>query len=288
MTPDPDLRLVERTRIVGSEGFLFSVPEWAIGIALLVAMLAAIEVGRRYGAHDLRALGEANEEAFNVSGAALGLLALLLAFTYSVASTHFDLRKQLVLKEANELGTAYLRTDFAPEPQRRELRDLLREYADLRVEFSASGLDAARHAEMLADTDRLHARIWSAAVRSVEGRAPTPADALLISSLNDVIDVHAERLRAHRDHVPDVVIELLVLVALAAIGLLGYAAGRKGDRRHWLRALLPLLVVAVMLLIIDLDRPREGLIQVSQQPLLDVQASLHAAPAPPSAHPSGK
>jgi hypothetical protein len=275
---------------LGSEGFLFNVPEWVIGLALLVAMLVSLQIGRRYGEHDRRTLGEINEEAFNLSGAALGLLALLLAFTYSVASTHFDLRKSLVLKEANAIGTAWLRSDFAPEAQRRELRDLLREYVDLRVNFSASGLDATRHAAMLADTDRLQARLWNTTVRAFEGRATTQVEALAVAAMNDVFDAHAERLRAHRDHVPDVVIELLIVVALAAVGLLGSGAGRNGEPRHWLRALLPLLIVAVILLIIDLDRPREGLVQVSQAPLLDLQAMVHAAPAPAPApaNPSGK
>jgi len=277
---------------VGSDGFLFTVPWWVIGIGLLAAMLAAIGIGRRYGVRDLARLGERNEEAFNLSGAALGLLALLLAFTYSLASGHYDLRKTLVLKEANAIGTAWLRADFAPEPQRSELRGLLRDYVDLRVDFSTTGRDPARHAELLAESDRLHARIWGATVRAFSGRATTPIDALAVDAVNAVIDVHGERLRAHRDHVPAVVIALLIAVALAAMGLLGYAAGRKGERRQWLRTLLPLLITAVILVILDLDRPREGFILVSQQPLLDLQAAIHASPAPSlpagSAVPAGK
>lgn len=259
------------------EDLLYRVPEWAIAVGLLALLLAAIELGRRYGQRDHDRFGTPEEDSASLSGASLGLLALLLAFTYSVASNHFDLRKQLLLKESNEIGTAYLRTDFSPQPQRGELQELLRAYTDLRVGFSDSGLDPARYAEMLRESDRLHAEIWSSAQRSLAGRTPTPVDALLFNSLNGVIDVHAERLRAQRDHVPEAVLFLLIVVAVASVGMLGYAAGRKGDRRQWLRALLPVMIVAVITLIIDLDRPRSGFIHVSQQPLLDLQASLRAA-----------
>ena len=259
---------------------LFLWPEWSIAIALVAVLLGVVELARRYGRRDHDRFGAVEEDSASLSGASLGLLALLLAFTYSVASNHYDLRKQLVLKEANEIGTAFLRTDLSPAPQRAELRGLLRSYADVRVEFSASGLDAERHAAVLRDSERLQTAMWSAAVRSVEGRTPTPLDALLFQALNGVIDVHAERLRAQRDHVPEVVIFLLMAVAVASVAMLGYAAGRKGDRRQWLRAMLPVLIVLVITLIIDLDRPRSGLILVSQQPLIDLQASLHAPPPP--------
>lgn len=263
------------------DGILFRLPEWAVALALVAGMLATVELAWRYGQHDRDRFGATEEDNASLSGASLGLLALLLAFTYSVASNHYDLRKQLLLKEANEIGTAFLRADLSPAPQRTELRELLRSYADLRVGFSDSALEPVRHAAMLRETNRLHAAIWSAAERSVEGRAPTPLDALLFQSLNGVIDVHSERLRAQRDHVPEVVILLLIAVALASVAMLGYAAGRKGERRKWLRALLPVLIVCVITLIIDLDRPRRGLIRVSQQPLLDLQTSLHvAAPTP--------
>ena len=262
------------------EDLLYRVPEWAIAVGLLALLLAAIELGRRYGQRDHDRFGTPEEDSASLSGASLGLLALLLAFTYSVASNHFDIRKQLLLKESNAIGTAYLRSGFAPEPQRAELEDLLRAYTDVRVGFTESGLDPARYVELLRESERLHGEIWAAGKRSVAGRTPTTLDALLIDSLNSVFDVHAERLRAQRDHVPVAVLFLLMLVSVASIAMLGYAAGRKGDRRHWIRALLPVLIVAVITLIVDLDRPRTGFIRVSQMPLLDLQASMRAAPVP--------
>jgi hypothetical protein len=271
------------------DAFMFDVPEWLVALGLLAAMLGAIALGRRYGEHDRARFGEKNDEGWSLSGAALGLLALLLAFTYSVVSAHFDNRKQLVVKESNAIGTAWLRTDFAPEASRRELRELLRDYVDLRCNFSHAGRDPKEHAALLEKSDRLQEAIWSATIRSVAGRPSTPVDALLIDAVNAMIDVHSERLRAHRDHVPSIVIGLLISVALASVGLVGYAAGRKGEQRHWMRTLIPLLLVAVIVLIIDLDRPREGFILVSQQPLLDLQVAIHASPAPSlPAAPTGK
>jgi hypothetical protein len=248
------------------EDILYRLPEWTIAVTLVALLLAAAELGRRYGQRDHDRFGTAEEDSASLSGASLGLLALLLAFTYSVSSSHYDLRKQLLLKESNAIGTAFLRADFLPQPQRGELQEHLRAYTDLRVGFSDSGLDPAKYAEMLGESDRLHAQIWSAAKRGVAGRTPTPLDALLFDALNGVIDVHAERLRAQRDHVPEAVLFLLSLVAVVSVAMLGYAGGRKGDRRQWLRALLPLLVVTVITLIIDLDRPRSGFVRVSQQP----------------------
>jgi hypothetical protein len=262
------------------DDILYYLSEWAIAAVLLVLLLGSMELGRRYGRRDHDRFDTNEEDSASLSGASLGLLALLLAFTYAVSLNHFDLRKQVLLKESNAIGTAYLRSDFLPEPQREELQGLLRRYTDVRVGFSDAGLDPARYVEMLRETDRLHAELWSSVRRAMAERTPTTLDALLVDALNGVIDVHAERLRAQRDHVPQAVLFLLAVVAAASVGLLGYAAGRKGDRRQWLRALLPVMIVAVITLIIDLDRPRSGLVQISQQPLLDLQASLRAAQLP--------
>ena len=178
-----------------NEEILYRLPLWSIAVGLAVLLLAAVGVARRYGQWDHDQFLTDEEDAASLSGASLGLLALLLAFIYSVATDHFDLRKQLVLKEANAIGTAHLRAGFAPEPQRTEIQGLLRTYTDLRIDFSEFTFDPR-------ETARLHEEIWSAARRAIVGHEPTTIDALLVQALNDVIDVHSERLRAQRDHVP--------------------------------------------------------------------------------------
>jgi uncharacterized membrane protein len=270
---------------VGQDELIFWVPLWSIALVLFVAMVATVEITMWFGGRVRAREGEEKQESSTVPSAVLGLLALLLAFTYALAANHYDIRKELVLRESNAIGTAWLRTDFAPAPARDELRDVLRRYADLRVEFSAAGTDLDRHTGMLSESDRVLARMWSAVTRAMEGRTPTPIDALIVASVNDVIDAHAARLRAMRDHVPELVIFLLMAVALIAVGIVGYASGRAGKRNHLTQLVLPALLVAVISVTLDLDRPRRGMITVSQQSLIDLQQSLKAT-APPN--PAGK
>jgi len=261
---------------------LYHASQWLIFGVLLALLLLAVEIGFRTG-HAVRDRVDdhAVSQITAIEAAVLGLLALLLAFTFSMAVARYEVRRALVVKEANAVGTAALRAQLLPEPARSEVAALFREYVGIRIELSEAGIDVNRFQAAMVATERLQQALWAQAAAAVRSESQSLGPALLLASLNDVIDVHSERLAARENHVPEIVLRLELLVAIFAVGLVGYGSGVGGRRNPISTAALALLLAAVVLLIVDLDRPRRGLIQVSPQPLIDLQRSLEgAAPAP--------
>ena len=261
---------------------LYNASEWLIFGVLLALLLLAVEIGFRTG-HAVRDRldDHAVSQIMAIQGTILGLLALLLAFTFSMAVDRYETRRALVVKEANAIGTAALRAQLLPEPARSDVAALLREYVGIRIELSEAGIDVNRFQAAMVASERLQQAFWVQAVAAVRGESQSLGPALLLASLNDVIDVHGERLAARENHVPEIVLRLELLVAIFAVGIVGYGSGAGGRRNPISTTVLALLLAAVALLIVDLDRPHRGLIQVSQQPLMDLQRSLEvAAPAP--------
>jgi len=203
-------------------------------------------------------------------GSILALLAFLLAVTMGMASDRFDTRRQIVLDEANAIGTTYLRAGYLPEAASAEIRELLRKYVPLRIRITASGDLAADIKKSEAILDRL----WTI----TEGVAQTTNQGDLVStfieSVNDTIDLHEARVTARNARVPETIVLLLFIGSALSLGMLGYSAGLTRRRSLLSAAVLIIALGAVLTIVVDLDRPREGLIQVSQQPLIDLQQQL--------------
>jgi hypothetical protein len=256
---------------------LYDVPLWAIGIAAMVLLLAAARIGFAVGRRSRTGEDVGEDGAFTTTqGAILGLLALLLAFTYSLAAGRHDLRKQVVIDEANAIGTAYLRAGLMPSPHREELERLLRRYVDLRLELASVPIFDPGASTAARESEATHASLWSVVSKLTTERTPTPVDALAVAAVNDVIDLHAKRLAALRDQVPEIVLVLLGFVATVALALTGFAAGIRGRRSRLLTFVLTLLIVAVMLVTMDLDRPRRGFIRSDQASMAELKKSLDA------------
>lgn len=204
----------------------------------------------------------------------LGLVALVLGFTFSLAFSRFDARRLTVLEEANAIGTAYLRAQLLPEPQRSEIAQLLREYAEVRVHATQEGqAEQAMHR-----SEELHERLWAQAVAAAEQDNHSIVTGIFIQSLNEVIDLHAKRvLIAMRSRVPVVI--WIGLFGLAMLGMMaiGYQSALAATRRSPAMFALVLAFSAVLLLIADLDRGHQGLLQVSQQSLIDLQKSMQVS-----------
>jgi hypothetical protein len=224
-------------------------------LLLILFYEVSFRLGRR-----LR-LEDSQRSQFNtVEASVLGLLALLLAFSFSMAETRFETRKHLVMEEANALGTSYLRTGLFEEPTQSKLRELLKEYLQLRVDFYSSPItfqnNPQRVREFLELTERLQNKFWSEAV-TVAKKTPTITAGLLLQSLNEVIDLHTARVVAMRNHVPETVILLLCLVAFFGMGAVGYGVGLTRSRNLFSMFALSLLIASIILVIIDMDQPRQ-------------------------------
>jgi hypothetical protein len=251
-------------------------PAWLICGLLLAALLLAAEVGYRFArrrrgdsarAEDTGGLGI-------ILGALLGLLSLLLGFTYSYVIIRAEARKSAIISEANAIGTAYLRALLLPAPVGPELQSVLREYLDTRILTDEVGQDPERLRQATRYSEEVQGRIWPLVQRALAGRTPNPVDALLVQSLNEVIDLHTVRLAAGRDHVPAVVMWMLSFCSVVAMFLCGFVSGAGGPRHFGRDSVIAVMIVAVTFIILDLDRPRSGFIRVSQQSLEDLRQSL--------------
>ena len=255
---------------MSASGIIDALPLWALGLITVAIVLLSIELGWRLGNRN-RQRSEKEKEApiGAVVGATLGLLAFLLAFTFGMAATRYDTRRSAVLQESNAVGTTYLRADFLPEPPRTEVRNLLREYAALRVQ----GASTIMSPEGMTKTAVLHDRLWAAAA-IVDRKADPVLVGLFIQSLNETIDLDAVRVAAYRNKIPDIIWYSLYLITILTMAEIGYQFGLSGARSWTVTILLALVFTAVILLIADLDRPQQGLLQVSQQALLDLLGKI--------------
>ena len=251
-------------------GTLDAIPLWGlypitVGLVLLAAE-AGFLLGRR---HRLRSQEEAQKAPVGeIVAAMLGLLALLLGFTFSLAASRFDMRRSLVLDEANALGTAWLRAGLLPEPQRGEGRRLLHQYLEVRLGV----VDPEKVAEIIGRSEELQDQLWAEAEALGQSQPGSVMTGMYIASLNEVFDLHAKRVSyGLRVRVASIIRAALYLVAVLAIGAIGYHGGMAGCRQ--MRVVLPLALTfsAVLLLIADLDRPQEGLFRVSHASLEDLR-----------------
>jgi CDP-diglyceride synthetase len=254
---------------------LFGLDGLIIAIVLFLMLIIATAVGYLVGSRQASDTNDVNRSQFStIQGAVLGLLALLLGFTFAMTLSRFDTRKNLVLEEANAIGTTYLRAQLLPEPYNTEVSALLHQYVDVRLEFYNAGIDEKRLRAANEQTDLLHRQLWSRVKKAAKVDSHSITTGLFIQSLNEVIDLHEKRITAMRNHVPDSVILLLFIVAILTLGLTGYGSGLTGKRHFFVTTTVAILIVAVIYLIIDLDRPRRGLIKVSQQSMIDLRESI--------------
>jgi hypothetical protein len=247
-------------------------PLWSVFATSLAAILLSAEIGHRLGhARHKRAEHEKEPTVGAIVAAELGLLAFLLAFTFSLAASWFQSRRETLLDESNAIGTTFLRAKMLPEPEGSQTRQLLRNYVDARIAAVRDGTveSAIQHSIELQD------KLWAAATTVAAKDPRSIPTGLFIQSLNEVIDLHAKRLLvALRSRIPTVVWAVLFAVAILSFGSMGYAGGLTGARRSPAVLAVALIFAAVIWLVIDLDRPQEGLLRVSQQPMIELRASM--------------
>ena len=252
-----------------------SIEPWLLFVGLFGLFLVAVEGGFRVGRRQEAGINDkARIEITTGEAAVLGLLALLLSFSFSMSGSRYEIQRGLVSEEANAIGTTYLRARLLPEPHRTEVAGLLREYVDVRLEFYAAGMDREKLQKAYDKTEQLHNRMWAEAVAAAEQDQRAVTTGLFVQSLNDVIDLHAKRVTALENRVPLPMFLMLVFVAATAMGLMGYASGTTVHRNLIMTTMVALLIATIIALIVDLHRPRQGLIRVSQQSMIDLRDSI--------------
>jgi hypothetical protein len=254
---------------------VYEANEWVLGSVCFALMVIASEVGFRLGRRSGNyATKDTKPQHLTVEAGILGVLGLLLGFTMSMALTRFEARKHLVLEEAQAIGAAYLLTQLLPADEGKEIRDLLRAYTTVRIRGTDTRdvyqqIRAARQ-----EARRVQELFWRRASAYAQKEPNVVRAGLLLQSLRDVIQLDAARWMAFQDHVPAMVIYAISIVGLLAVMTVGYTFGLSGLRQSFSMCILSLAITLVLAIIVDVDRPREGLIRVSQQPLLDLQEEL--------------
>ena len=240
-----------------------------VAILILGALALATEFGYRSGRRSVKSREAPSAGLVGaIQGAMLGLLGLLLGFSFAGAAGRFMERQDLIIHEANAIGTAYLRADLLEEPSRTQLRDALAVYVRDRIEVSRR-VHRGLTAEDVATIDRHHQSIWAAARAGAEAK-PAALIAVL-NPVNEVIDLHSLRIAAGRKHLPALVMGLLSVCSLLAMGVIGYGCGLAGRRCRPMTISLAILVGAALWTTIDLDHPRIGLIRLSDAPLEELR-----------------
>jgi hypothetical protein len=233
----------------------------AIALGVFAGLIAFLEAGYWIGRRRAAA-GGAGEGTGTIEAAVFALLGLLLAFTFSGGMSRLDVRRDLVVSEANAIGTAYLRLDLLPADAQPGLRRLFGDYLEARrrVYDSLPDMTAAEaaHAHAL----EIQRAIWQGAVSACQS-VPDPRPAqILLPAINDMIDVAATRSIASATHQSLPVFVLLVAVALLSALLAGYSTGVR-NTRSWFQVLVYAVVVALTVYtVLDLEYPRAGLIRV--------------------------
>mgnify|MGYP000928124094 CR=1 FL=1 len=256
----------------------YALSTFFITLVLFFGMLVLLEAGRWVGNRRLTSDAEgARAGTGAIEGAVFALLGLLIAFTFSGAASRFDVRRNLVIEEANAIGTAYLRLDLLPTDAQPALRDLFRRYVDSRLEAYRRLPDIEAAKAELARSIQLQEEIWTQVIAAgrVEGAQP-PATMLLLPALNQMIDIVTTRAMATQLHPPLVIFVLLFGLALTSALLAGYGMAG-GQSRNWLHMIGFAAVMAVAVyVIIDIEYPRLGLIRVDafDQALMEVRASM--------------
>lgn len=260
--------------------FLLDIDSRLVALGLALLMASTLEAGYRLGRrHHARVAESARSQIGAIQGATLGLLALLLGFTFSLALERHDDRSRALGAEANALGTLWLRSGLLPESLRADTQPRLAAYIRQRIETtSLPQSEHARHAELARREAAMQADLWRLAAASAAPQSGLDPEfaALYVEAMNDAIDAHGVHEAASARHVPPVVLLLLLLSFGLAGSVVGYASGVHGHRGLVSNTLMLGLITVLVYLIVDLDRPRRGLIMVDPAAMQQLEALLPA------------
>jgi hypothetical protein len=262
-----------------TETSLDRTPLWLLYAGTVLLLLAGGEIGYRLGAWHRARRPDGDKAPTNaIMGSILGLLAFMLAFTFGMSSSRFDVRRQLVLDEASAVLRAYQRAEVLPEPQSDEARRLLREYVALRLRLAQ--FERLKEIESaVRQSERLQDALWAQAV-SLSDR-PSAVLSGFMQSLSEMTDLQMKRVRAAVwNRIPPTIELVLYSIAFLGLAAMGFNAGLSGSRTVAPALLLVLAFSTIIVLIIDLERPRQSLFHVSQEPLADVARRIQVAQPP--------
>jgi hypothetical protein len=244
-------------------------PVWAVYVALIITLMVVAEIGFRMGLRIQENSENRGESKMTgaVVGGMLGLMAFLMAFTIGIVLNQQGERRAVVVDEANAIGTAWLRAGFLDEPDMTSARGLLQEYTEIRLDAAA---DPTKIGPTIVRSEEIHNELWRIMEESVARGNDSDIMGLMIESVNDVIDIHALRLSKVNLRLPRILGILLFIATILSFMLIGVASSTDGKRDTAAMLLFAVVFSAVLIVIVDLDRPQEGMLTVSQTAMSDL------------------
>ena len=253
---------------------LFSGLPLCVVLVVTVGVLSGgFEGGFLLGRHRYRRLNKERDSLVGpMVAATLGLLAFMLAFTFGVAADHFNIRRHLVLDEANAIRATYGMAEMLAEVPRVESRKLLREYVDNRLNKIQTREELRL---MVSRGEKIQKQLWSIAMAGEAQSTGTASSWLYVQSLSDMVNMQAKRISyGAYGRIPPSIWVVLYWLAILGMAAMGYHAGLVGIRGFFAYPVLILTFSLVMVLIYDLDRPKQRVFKVSQQAMIDLQQTL--------------
>lgn len=249
----------------------YAIPFFIVFFGLLVLCMGA---GRQIGRWRIkRDIDNERAGIAAIEGAIFALLGLLIAFTFSGAAGRFDERRDLIVQEANAIGTAYLRIDLVSPEQQTRLRDAFRRYLNSRVSGYENLATLEDFKRSFVKSTEIQSEIWTLSVEACKNAQAVAGCAVsLLSAVNDMIDITTTRAMAMQKHPPAIVFLMLFAMALICALIAGYGM-RNAKTHNWIHILGFSAVMTVTLyVIVDLEYPRLGFIQIG-----DFEKVLHDA-----------
>ena len=256
------------------------VPIWAFVIFVELITLVPIEVGQRLGVRRQRDPNhEKDGPVGNVVGATLVLLGFMVALTMGAATSRFDARKEALMDGVNAIESAYRNAGLLPDPHPGQVRTLLREYVEIRLEMPRLYHDPDRLRELDSRVRALQQSLWSHAEALVATDRNSETYSLFASSLNEVFQVHNKRvILGAQFRIPFLVWAVLIIVTMVSMFGVGFQFGLAGNRSLIASVVLGLTFALVMVIIFDLDQSGRGVINVNQQPMYELRDRMRASP----------
>ena len=240
--------------------FLLRLDTWQLMFILLAMMIISIMVGLRAGKKTHK---ETHVDS-TILGSLFTLFGLMLAFTFSMAINYHGMRRDIIIEEANDIGTAILRADLYRQSDRNLFKTDFKKYVDVRVDYFTAGTDLDKIETAQNLSVEIQQRLWDRASQLAKDSGYTVASMQMIPALNSMIDITTTRKYGNLVHLPDTITYLLFLLSCVCSFYIGYMFARK-EKFDWLLAVIfCLLTSMVVFVIFDLDRPRRGFIKLDK------------------------
>lgn len=253
--------------------FLDGTPLWVALLVTITLVLLSIELGFRVGGYSKgKREKDGNSQVVSMTGAHLGLLAFILAFSFSMSAGHFGKRKDLLLEEVNAIETAYLRAELVTKPHSTQIKSLLADYTVARSINSSPEVIA----RAIRESEAIQSKIWNVIEQLSQKDKLTVMDSLLVQAINEVLDLHKQRLYAGiNTRIPiNIWIALYAILTLSMVGM-GFSMGLSGKRNPVASMSLAMSFSMVMFVIADLDRPNAGLVHADQTLMMSLSRQLN-------------